>query len=103
MLESEIQARVIKRLFKIIHAGDIGGGMILKSDASYCQGIPDILILYDNKWAALEIKRTRHAHIQPNQRHYVEKMNNMSYAAFLYPDNEEQIISELIEFFKRRN
>jgi hypothetical protein len=95
MLESKYQTEFLDKL-RTIFAGCI----ILKNNASYLQGVPDWIILYCNKWATLEIKRTICAHKQPNQAHYVNRMNNMSYSAFVYPENEQQIILELIEHFK---
>ena len=72
----------------------------MKMDARVKQGIPDLLILYKDKWAALECKRCKNAHIQPNQKRYVEKMNNMSYASFIYPENKEKIFDELEQTFR---
>lgn len=75
------------------------GCMIFKNDSSYIQGIPDWTILYKDKWAALETKKDKHAKKQPNQDHYVEKLNNMSYSAFVYPENKEEILYELQQAF----
>ena len=74
--------------------------IVMKMDARAKQGIPDLLILYKDKWAALECKRHKNAHIQPNQKRYVEKMNNMSYASFIYPENKEKIFDELEQTFR---
>ena len=30
------------------------GCMVLKNDANYIQGIPDLMVLYKDHWAALE-------------------------------------------------
>lgn len=71
------------------------GCMVLKNDPNYIQGIPDLLVLYENKWAALEVKRSANEHRQPNQEYYISKMNNMSYASFVYPENMEDVLYEL--------
>ncbi len=75
------------------------GCLILKNDSSYIQGIPDWTILYKDKWAVLETKRDKDAKSQPNQPHYVEKLNEMSYSAFIYPENKEEILHELQQAF----
>jgi len=71
------------------------GCLVLKNDPNHIQGIPDLLILYKERWAALEVKRGRLAQVRPNQAHYVREMNGMSYAAFIYPENESEILDEI--------
>lgn len=73
--------------------------MILKNDPTYVQGIPDLIILYENKWAMLECKRSITASIRPNQEYYISKLNDMSFAAFVCPENVGEILDELREFF----
>ena len=51
MLESQFQAKLIKELKKLFP-----GCIVMKSDSGYLQGIPDLLILFNDKWAALECK-----------------------------------------------
>jgi len=75
------------------------GCIVTKLDANDIQGIPDLLILYNKKWATLENKRNAKASKQPNQEYYVNKMDNMSFSRFIYPENKEQTLKELIEFF----
>ena len=76
------------------------GCMIMKLDSSYIQGIPDLLVLYEDKWAVLECKKNASAKKQPNQTYYVNKMNNMSFAAFIYPENKEEVLYELQRAFE---
>ena len=71
------------------------GCMIMKLDSSYIQGIPDLLVLYEDKWAVLECKKNASAKKQPNQTYYVNKMDRMSFAAFIYPENKEEVLYEL--------
>lgn len=89
-LESKFQSDLIKEL-KILFPGAI----ILKNDARYKQGIPDILILFNDKWALLECKKSANSNHQPNQDFYVEKANNMSFGAFIYPENKEEVLDAL--------
>lgn len=89
-MESKFQRQLIKDL-EVIFPGCI----IMKNDANYIQGIPDLLVLYNDKWAALECKRDSRAHHQPNQDYYISKMNDMSYAAFVYPENKEEVLNDL--------
>ena len=90
MRESQFQAQLIKKLNKMLP-----GIIILKNDPNYIQGIPDLILLYKNRWAALEVKRGATASVRPNQAYYVRTMYAMSYAAFIYPENESEILSEV--------
>lgn len=90
MLESKYQALLIKKLEYLFE-----GCVILKNDANYRQGFPDLLILFNNNWAALEVKQSARASHQPNQDYYVDILNIMSFAAFIYPENEEDVLNEL--------
>lgn len=96
MLESKFQSNLIKELKK-----EFPGCMVLKNDPTYIQGIPDLLILYKDKWATLEVKRSAKAKHQPNQDYYVDKMNEMSHSAFIYPENKEEVMSELRRKFNK--
>jgi hypothetical protein len=75
------------------------GCFITKLDTSYKQGIPDLLILFDSKWAILECKESASAAHQPNQDHYVEMFDYMSFSRFIYPENEDRVIGELYNYF----
>lgn len=97
MLESEFQAKLIKDLKKAFP-----GCMVLKNDSAYISGIPDLLVLFNDRWAALEVKISEDAPFQPNQPYYVEKMALMSYAAFIFPENQEEIFDELQFTFRTR-
>lgn len=94
--ESEFQHSLKKELENLFP-----GCMITKLDSSYIQGIPDLLVLYKNKWATLENKRSEKASHQPNQDYYVEKMNNMSFSRFIYPENKNDVVNELTDFFNK--
>ena len=92
-LESGFQDRLIGTLEKFFP-----GCMVFKMDQ--IQGIPDLLVLYQDKWASLECKRSAKAKRQPNQEYYVGKMNEMSFSRFVYPENKEEVLRELQQAFK---
>lgn len=92
-LESGFQDSLIKQIKKILP-----GSMVFKMDQ--IQGLPDLLILYKNKWASLECKRTATAKRQPNQEYYVNLMNEMSFSRFISPENREDILDELCKTFR---
>lgn len=95
MLENKFQSNLIKKLKK-----QFPGCIVMKNDSSYIQGIPDLIILHRDKWASLECKKTANAKRQPNQEHYVDRMNEMSFSRFIYPENEEEVLSELSKTFQ---
>lgn len=76
------------------------GCMVLKTDPNHIQGIPDLLVLHGPRWAALECKRDSEAKHQPNQDYYVEKMNKMSFARFIFPENKKEVLHDLQSTFK---
>lgn len=76
------------------------GCIVTKLDANDIQGIPDLLVLYKDKWATLENKRSKTASKQPNQDYYVNKMNDMSFSRFIYPENKDEVMKELDKLFK---
>ncbi len=95
MLERDYQKKLVIKLKEMFP-----GCLVMKNDAQLKQGIPDLLILHNNKWAALEVKNSEKAHHQPNQDIYVDRLNGMSYATFIYPENEEQVFKELRRVLK---
>lgn len=97
MLESVYQSRLIKKLKRMFP-----GCVILKNDTDYQQGIPDLLVLYNTMWAMLEVKPSIDAREQPNQDYWVSELNSMSFAAFIYPENEEEVLHDLQRAFAPR-
>lgn len=96
MLENKFQSKLIKELKK-----EFPGCMVLKNDSSYIQGVPDLLVLYKDKWASLEVKKSAKAKHQPNQDYYVDKMNEMSHSAFIFPENKDQVLDDLRKTFNK--
>jgi hypothetical protein len=95
MKENAYQTEVIKKL-RLLFVGCV----ILKNDSTYMQGVPDLLILFENKWAMLEVKASKDSPIQPNQEFYVNQFSDMSFAAFIYPENEEVVFNALQRTFQ---
>lgn len=97
MLESVYQAQLIKRLKHLFP-----GSYVLKNDSSYLQGVPDLLVLWGNLWAMLEVKAempTGPGDYEPNQEWYIEEFDNMSFAAMICPENEEEVLHDLFQAF----
>lgn len=97
MRENKFQADLIKDLKEIFP-----GCVVLKNDSSYLQGIPDLIVLFGKKWAALECKADYLASHQPNQEYYVNMLDNMSLATFVFPENRDFVLDELQRFFRAR-
>ena len=96
MLESKFQADLKKELKQ-----KFNGCIVTKLDSGDIQGIPDLLILYKDKWATLECKKNEKASKRPNQQYYVDKMNEMSFSRFICPENKEEVLNELQNMFDK--
>jgi hypothetical protein len=94
MNENKFQAELIKDI-----KNKFPNCMVLKNDPNYIQGIPDLLILYKDKWVSLECKKSEKASKRPNQEYYVSRMNEMSFSRFIYPENKEVILNEIQQAF----
>lgn len=88
--ESDFQSFLISEL-----TARFPDAIILKNDPMFRVGIPDLLVLCGRRWAALEVKISPNAKHQPGQDFYVHKMAVMSYAAFVYPENYQEVLSDL--------
>lgn len=95
MLEREFQPKLQEEL-----RHRFPGCVIIKQDANQMQGVPDLLVLFEDKWALLETKRGRASKRQPNQEYYVDKFAEMSFSAFINPDNMEETLSDLQSAFR---
>lgn len=95
MLENKFKTNLIKEIEK-----RFPGSYVFHLDPTERQGVPDLLILYKNKWAALEGKKNKNASHRPNQDYYVKTMNKMSYASFIYPENKEDVLNEIQQAFE---
>ena len=97
MLENKFQSNLIKEIKKLFP-----GCMVLKNDPTYIQGMPYLVVLYKDKWASLEVKKSATASHRPNQNYYVEKMNAMSFSRFIFPENKDEVLTDLARLFKRK-
>lgn len=95
MLESAFQSKLIKEI-----KARFDGCIVTKLDSSYIQGIPDLLILYKDRWAVLECKKSAVSSFRPNQKYYIDKMDRMSFARAIYPENKEVVLNELQRSFE---
>ena len=75
------------------------GCFILHLDPNEIQGIPDLLVLYRDRWATLEAKDEATASHRPNQDYYVDLMNGMSFSAFIFPENMDRVLEDLDLYF----
>lgn len=95
MLEREFQPKLKDEI-----KARLPGCVILKQDPTQMQGIPDLLVLFEDKWALLETKRKPKAQREPNQPYYVEKFNDMSFSAFVNPSNMDEVLDDLQATFR---
>lgn len=95
MRESKFQAKLIKDIKE-----RLPDCIVLKNDPTYLQGIPDLTVFNNDKWATLEVKKSANASHQPNQDYYVEMMDHMSFSRFVYPENRDVVFSDLIDYLE---
>jgi hypothetical protein len=95
--ESKFQNELINEIKEVLP-----GAIVLKNDANYIQGIPDLTVLWGKKWATLECKKTKTASHQPNQDYYVGEMNKMSFSRFVSPENKQEVLDELQQSFRSK-
>lgn len=94
MKENSFQKKLIKEI-----KATFPGAVVLKNDAGYIQGFPDLTVLYEDKYVILETKRSDGAAHQPNQDYYVDKLNKMSYSRFINPDNKQEVLNDMKRIF----
>lgn len=95
MKESKFQSGLIKEIRE-----RFPGSIVMKNDAGYMQGFPDLTVLYGKHWAALECKRSAKESHRPNQDYYIQMLDEMSYASFVYPENKEEVLNGLQQAFE---
>jgi hypothetical protein len=100
MRESRYQSELIEHLEEMFP-----GCIVIRLDPRYVdfymdgekfnQGVMDLLVLFGGRWAALEVKPRANARRQPNQSYFIEGFDRQSYAAFICPENEEEVLDDL--------
>lgn len=95
--ENEYQAKLIKKIEQ-----RFPGCFVMKNDEQYRQGTPDLTVLHGDSWAVLEVKRDEEELKKPipNQAHYVDRLDKMGFAAFIYPSNEQEVLDALQRSFE---
>lgn len=88
--ETKYQRGLIKKI-----KDALPGCVVIKNDPRSRQGIPDILVLHRDTWGMLEVKAHESSPHQPNQDHYVDLFSNMSFASFVCPENEQEVLDAL--------
>lgn len=95
-LESDFQRKLKKRI-----KDEIPGSVVKRNQADDIQGFPDLTVYCGCKYAQLEVKRSAGAPHRPNQDYYINMFKKMGgYATFVYPENADAVISELLAYFK---
>lgn len=94
-LESGFQDQLISELETLFP-----GCMVFKMEQ--WQGLPDLLILYEDRWASLESKKGPDSSHRPNQDYYVDTMNRMSFSRFIDRTNKKEVLNELQQAFRNK-
>jgi hypothetical protein len=95
MRERDYQAQLIQRIER-----RFPGCIVLKNDTAYLQGVPDLIVLCGEFWAMLEVKLSANAPTRPNQDYYIELFDKMSFASYIWPEIEEDVLNELQHTFR---
>lgn len=96
MLESKFQSQLKEKIKELLP-----GCIVLKNDPTYIQGVPDLIILFKNRWAMLECKKNKGSKHRPNQDYYIDKADRMSFASFIYPEIMDEVLERLVKFMKK--
>lgn len=91
-LETEFKRNLVEELETMFP-----GALIYKNESK--QGLPDLTVLYRDRWALLECKREAKSSHRMNQDYYIERANQMSFARFIYPENKQEVLDELQQAF----
>lgn len=99
-LESKFQADLIVKIRWML--GGEHQCQVLRGNSAYQPGVPDLIFLFAGGWIALECKKSAGEAKQPNQDFFVDKLERLSFAAFIYPENREEILDAIQRTFKTR-
>lgn len=79
------------------------GSEVVPNDANYIQGFPDGTVLFPNgRYFLLEGKKTEKSSRRPNQEYYVEESPLSPNAAFVSPENKEEVLAELERRYRQK-
>lgn len=100
MLENEYQQLVAQH---IRYNLEVSGFQILRdfiitiNDPNQVQGIPDLSVLFrpTARFAMLEVKTSAKAPVRPNQQWYIDTWGENIFTAFIYPENEQEVLLAL--------
>ena len=95
--ERYYQPALIKRIEKLLP-----GCYVRKIDVQ--QGWPDLLILWRDRWALLEVKKRppSASDFEVNQEWWIDEFDAMSFSACIYPENEQEVLHALQQTFRSR-
>ncbi len=94
MLENKFKTKLIKEI-----KSRFPGSFVFHLDQTELQGAPDLLVLFGKHWAALEGKKNKEASLRPNQQYYVDRLNEMSFARIIFPENAKEVLDEMERSF----
>lgn len=63
-------------------------------------GTPDILFAHNGFYGFIEVKLNKRSRLQPGQKEMVKKLNDMSYAKIVYPENFSELEEDLWDLRK---
>ena len=91
--ESRFQHEVIRELEE-----RLPGCVVMKNATGLKDGFPDISVYHGNHWAMLECKRSEGESHRPNQDWWVDHLNEMSFASFIYPENRQVVMQQVVNY-----
>jgi len=95
MLERDYQMYLAKEIYDRLPGRKLADKLVIINDPNYVQGIPDLSVFYHSKSAMLEVKLSEKSKERPNQRWYIENWGRYMFTAFIYPENEAEVLSAL--------
>lgn len=93
MLESEVQKQFIDWVYNAFPEA-----IVMKNDASYLLGVPDLTIIVRSRWAFIETKKCSNSHKQPLQEDYIQYADTWAFGAFVDKDNAYRVFNELVDY-----
>ncbi len=99
-LEREYQMELIPRIYDRLPGEPLRDTIVIINDPNYIQGIPDLSVFHRNNWAMLEVKMSEKSPTQPNQAWYVSHWGQYIFTAFIYPENEAEVLYAMEQAFR---